>query len=152
MFFSVSGVFASDDVFSCEATSDDGGACARACSQAQRPDINTEARRAKTSAEEFFRFLLTKEEQTTSSLGRPNVIFDPKMRYFTVVPMILYPPKVSSEHLVDDVGSGLNQRRSDPKPTYFPILRSYSTFGSNRTTTDDTDDTDYYRFQRLRRD
>lgn len=34
-------------------TGDDGGACARVCSQAQRHDSSTKARRAKTSAEEF---------------------------------------------------------------------------------------------------
>ena len=31
------------------------------------------------------------------------------------VPMILYPPKVSSEHLVDDVGTRVNHHRNDPK-------------------------------------
>ena len=39
-------VFASADVFSCEATGDDGRAWAGACSQAQSHDINTQARRA----------------------------------------------------------------------------------------------------------
>ena len=41
------GVFASVDVFSCEATCDDVVACVGACSQAQSHDIGTQARRAK---------------------------------------------------------------------------------------------------------
>ena len=78
--------------------------------------------------------------------GRSNVTFDPKVCHFTTVPMILYPPKVSSEHLVDDVGTSVNHHRNDPKVTiliksaafssktgascaistlYFPILPSY---------------------------
>ena len=39
--------FSSDDVFSCAATCGDGGACARARSQAQSHSISTKARRAK---------------------------------------------------------------------------------------------------------
>jgi len=57
-FFSDSDVFASEDVFSCEATCGDVVAGAGACSQAQSHDIDTKARRAKTSEEEFSRFLL----------------------------------------------------------------------------------------------
>ena len=41
------GVFSSDDVFCCAATSDDVRFCARACSQAQSHDISTKAHRAK---------------------------------------------------------------------------------------------------------
>ena len=41
------GVFSSDDVFSCAATSGDVRVCARASSQAQNHGSNTKARRAK---------------------------------------------------------------------------------------------------------
>ena len=43
-FFSVvkrNGVFSSDDVYSCEATSDDGGTGVKACFQKQSPDSST---------------------------------------------------------------------------------------------------------------
>ena len=53
--------FSSDDVFSCKATSDDGRAFAGACSQAKSHAVSTKTRSAKTSAEGFFRFLLTSE-------------------------------------------------------------------------------------------
>ena len=53
-----SGVFASEDVLRCEAMCGDVVACAGACSQAQSHDSGTKARRAKTSAEGFFLFLL----------------------------------------------------------------------------------------------
>ena len=53
--------FSSDDVFGCAATSGDGRACAGACSQAKSHVVITIARSAKTSAEGFFRFLLTSE-------------------------------------------------------------------------------------------
>ena len=52
------GVFASEDVLRCEAMCGDVVACAGACSQAQSHDSGTKARRAKTSAEGFFLFLL----------------------------------------------------------------------------------------------
>ena len=62
LFFSAKrGVFASDDVFSCEATSGEVRAGARACSQAHTHDINTKAQSAKTSAEGFCMFLFTSE-------------------------------------------------------------------------------------------
>ena len=51
------GVFASDDVLRCGAMCGDVMVCAGACSQAQSHDSGTEARRAKTSAEGFLRFL-----------------------------------------------------------------------------------------------
>ena len=51
------GVFASEDVLHCGAMCDDVVAGAGACSQAQSHDSDTEARRAKTSAEGFLRFL-----------------------------------------------------------------------------------------------
>ena len=54
--------FSSGDVFSCRATSDDGRTCAGACSQAQCHAVSTKARSGKTSAEGFFRFLLTTED------------------------------------------------------------------------------------------
>ena len=53
--------FSSDDVFNCEATSDDVRACAGACSQAQSHAISTKAQRAKTSAEGFLWFLFITE-------------------------------------------------------------------------------------------
>ena len=51
------GVFASEDVLRCEAMWGDVKAGVRACSQVQSHDSSTEARRAKTSAEGFLRFL-----------------------------------------------------------------------------------------------
>ena len=45
--------FSSDDVFSCETTSDEGMDCAGACSLAKSHDISTEAHSAKTSEEGF---------------------------------------------------------------------------------------------------
>ena len=50
--------------------------------------------------------------------GRSNVTFDPKVRHFTTVPMILYPPKVSSEHLVDDVGTSVKPSSERPESDY----------------------------------
>ena len=47
------GVFSSDVVFCCAATSDDGGAGVKAGFQTQSHDISTKARRAKTSSEGF---------------------------------------------------------------------------------------------------
>lgn len=38
--------------------------------------------------------------------GRSKVTFAPKVSHFATVPMILYPPKVSLGHLVDDFGTG----------------------------------------------
>ena len=51
------GVFSSKDVLLCKAMCGDVVASAWACSQAQSHDSGTEARRAKTSAEGFLRFL-----------------------------------------------------------------------------------------------
>ena len=58
--------------------------------------------------------------------GRSNVTFDPKVCHFTTVPMILYPPKVSSEHLVDDVGASVNHHRNDPKVTILTKSTAFS--------------------------
>jgi len=44
--------------------------------------------------------------------GRPRRFFHPKERHFAVVDAILYPPKVSSERVVDDVGTDENKRRN----------------------------------------
>ena len=44
--------------------------------------------------------------------GRPGRFFHPKERHFAVVDAILYPPKVSSERVVDDVGTDGNKRRN----------------------------------------
>ena len=60
--------------------------------------------------------ILIRSFKETLLSGRSEVIFDPKVSHFATVPTILYPPKVSSEHLVDDCGTGLNHHRSDPKP------------------------------------
>ena len=46
--------FSSDDVFSCETTCGDGGACTRARSQAHSHSISTKARRAKDISRGFF--------------------------------------------------------------------------------------------------
>ena len=40
-----------------------------------------------------------------SLFGRPERSYHPKVRHFAVVDAILYPPKVSSERVVDDVGT-----------------------------------------------
>ena len=63
----------------------------------------------------YYRIILKYSCINRSLSGRSDVIFTPKVRHFTTVPMIVYPSKVSSEHLVDDVGTGLNHHRSDPK-------------------------------------
>ena len=62
------GVFSSEDVFRCEAMCDDVVAGAGACSQAQSHDSGTEARRAKTSKEGFFRFLLTTDIKINTTI------------------------------------------------------------------------------------
>ena len=54
---SVFTVFASEEVLRCGAMRGDVVAGAGACSQAQSHDSGTEARRAKTSAEGYLRFL-----------------------------------------------------------------------------------------------
>ena len=38
--------------------------------------------------------------------GRFDVIYDLKVSHLATVPMILYTPKASSEHFVDDCGAG----------------------------------------------
>ena len=43
--------------------------------------------------------------QGMSLFGRPERSYHPKVRHFAVVDAILYPPKVSSERVVDDVGT-----------------------------------------------
>ena len=74
--------FSSDDVFSCRATSDDGRAFAGACSQAKSHAVSTKTRSAKTSAEGFFRFLLTSETCIKENIfglrrqGRKGVFFE----------------------------------------------------------------------------
>ena len=45
-----------------------------------------------------------------SLYGRPDRFFHPKERHFAVEDAILYPPKVSSERVVDDVGTDGNKR------------------------------------------
>ena len=42
--------------------------------------------------------------------GRPGRSFHPRERHFAVVDAILYPPKVSSERVADDVGTDGNKR------------------------------------------
>ena len=48
-------------------------------------------------------------------LGRPERSFHSKVRHFWSVVTILYPPKVSSERVVDDVGRDGNKRRNGSK-------------------------------------
>ena len=38
--------------------------------------------------------------------SRSEAIFDPKVSHFTTIPKSLYPPKLTSERAVDDVGTG----------------------------------------------
>ena len=68
-------------------------------------------------------------KKVTLLLSLSEVIFDPKVSHFATVPTILYPPKVSSEHLVDDCRTGLNHHRSDPKPI---ILIKNADFSSKK--------------------
>ena len=68
-----------------------------------------------------------RDYEVTLLSGRSDVIFDPKVSHFATVPTILYTPKVSSEHLVDDCGTGLNHHRNDPKVT---ILAKNADFSS----------------------
>jgi hypothetical protein len=56
--------------------------------------------------------------QGISLLGRPERSYHPKVRHFAVVDAILYPPKVSSERVVDDVGTDGNNRRNGSKVPY----------------------------------
>ena len=53
-----------------------------------------------------------------SLFGRPERSYHPKLRHFAVVDAILYPPKVSSERVVDDVGTDGNNRRNGSKVPY----------------------------------
>ena len=72
---SVTVFFASDDVFSCKATSADVVACAGACSQAQSHDISTKARRAKTTAEGFLRPLSKSASSAISARDLKKMFF-----------------------------------------------------------------------------
>ena len=76
---------------------------------------------------EYFCCFADKMTKSIILSGRSNVTFAPKVCHFTIVPMILYPPKVSSEHLVDDVGTSVNHHRNDPKVT---ILTKSTAFSS----------------------
>ena len=53
-----------------------------------------------------------------SLFGRPERSYHPKVRHFAVVDAILYPPKVSSERVVDDVGTDGNNRWNGSKVPY----------------------------------
>ena len=57
-------------------------------------------------------FTLSRLVKGMSLWGRPGRFFHPKERHFAVVDAILYPPKVSSERVVDDVGTDGNKRWS----------------------------------------
>ena len=56
--------------------------------------------------------------QGISLLDRPERSYRPKVRHFAVVDAILYPPKVSSEQVVDDVGTDGNNRRNGSKASF----------------------------------
>ena len=56
--------------------------------------------------------------QGISLLDRPERSYHPKARHFAVVDAILYPPKVSSEQVVDDVGTDGNNRRNGSKVSF----------------------------------
>ena len=56
--------------------------------------------------------------QGISLCGRPERSYRPKVRHFAVVDAILYPPKVSSERVVDDVGTDGNNRRNGSKVSF----------------------------------
>ena len=56
--------------------------------------------------------------QGISLCGRPERSYHPKVRHFAVVDAILYPPKVSSERVVDDVGTDGNNRRNGSKVSF----------------------------------
>ena len=53
-----------------------------------------------------------------SLFDRPERSYHPKVRHFAVVDAILYPPKVSSEQVVDDVGTDGNNRRNGSKVSF----------------------------------
>lgn len=62
-------------------------------------------------------YLVHLERKDTSSLGLSAVIFNSKMTQFVAVPILLCPPKVTSEQVVDDFGTSGNQHRNDLKVT-----------------------------------
>jgi hypothetical protein len=47
--------------------------------------------------------------------GRSERFYHPKVRHFAIVDAILYPPKVSSKRVVDDIGTDENNRRNGSK-------------------------------------
>ena len=55
------------------------------------------------------------------------------VRHFAVVVMIPYPPKVSSEHFIDDVGTPRNCHRNNSKVIYFrkTLARTYRNYSGN---------------------
>ena len=66
------GVFAADDVCSCEATSGEGRAGARACSQAQSHDITTKAQSAKDISRGVL-YVFVHNRSKSSSIPFPSV-------------------------------------------------------------------------------
>ena len=78
LFFSVAkrnGVFSSDVVFCCAATSDDGGAGVKAGFQTQSHDISTKARRAKDNSRGVLKTRLIEEARMSGRAERCMFLF-----------------------------------------------------------------------------
>ena len=58
----------------------------------------------------------------TSSCPRSDGIFGCFRRHIRLVPMILYSPKVSSERLLNAIGTGERNVRNDPKVTAYQFV------------------------------
>ena len=58
--------------------------------------------------------------------GRSERFYHPKVRHFAIVDAILSPPKVSSERVVDDVGTDENNRRNGSKVLALWLTLTYN--------------------------
>ena len=88
------------------------------------------------------RHFLWPEGLSVASLsGRSWRSFDPFQWHFAVVPTSLYPPKVTSERVVDAIGTPARWLRNDPKVTYLSQEHVLSL-------ADGADDADLFRWNR----
>ena len=58
--------------------------------------------------------------------GRSERFYHPKVRHFAIVDAILYPPKVSSERVIDDIGTDENNRRNGSKVLALWLTLTYN--------------------------
>ena len=58
--------------------------------------------------------------------GRSERSYRPKIRHFAVVDAILYSPKVSSERVIDDIGTDENNRRNGSKVLALWLILTYN--------------------------